>query len=137
MKRCENCGVILSKRQQMKFCSNKCQIDLQYKNYIIEWKNGLVDGNKGISTKGISGHLKRYFIEKHGNKCSKCGWHKKHPITGIVPLEIDHVNGDAENNLENNLRLLCPNCHSLTPHFKNLNKGKGRKWRLGKYIKAA
>ena len=56
-------------------------------------------------------------------------------MTGHVPLEIDHIDGDAENNIETNLRVLCPNCHSLTPHFRNLNKGKGRKWRMKKYIK--
>lgn len=74
-------------------------------------------------------------MEKNGEQCSFCGWHKKHPTTGNVPLEIDHVDGNAENNQEKNLRLLCPNCHSLTPSFRNLNKNKGRVWRRGKYIK--
>jgi 5-methylcytosine-specific restriction endonuclease McrA len=41
--------------------------------------------------------------------------------------------GNSENNLEENLRLLCPNCHSLSPNFRNLNKGYGRKWRVNKY----
>lgn len=56
-------------------------------------------------------------------------------MTGNVPLEIDHVDGDASNNLESNIRLLCPNCHALTSNFKNLNRGRGRKWRREKYIK--
>ncbi len=135
MRYCLECRKELNKRQQIKFCSNKCQGDFQYNLYILKWKNGKVDGNRGIKTRNISGFLKRFLLEKFNNKCSSCGWNKRHPITEVAPLEIDHIDGNAENNKENNLRLLCPNCHALTPYFKNLNKGKGRKWRVDKYIK--
>jgi 5-methylcytosine-specific restriction endonuclease McrA len=89
----------------------------------------------GVTVRSISRHLRRFLIEKFGNKCVVCGWNKNHPITHTIPLEIDHIDGNSENNLEKNLQLLCPNCHALTPFFKNLNKGKGRKWRIRKYIK--
>ena len=105
------------------------------KNYIIEWKRGKKSGQRGIVTKNISKYIKRYLIEKYGEACIVCGWSKKHHMTGKVPLEIDHKDGNSENNKENNLRILCPNCHSLTSTFKNLNKGYGRMWRKNKYIK--
>lgn len=135
MKVCNYCKKPLLKRYQRKFCSNRCQSDYQYQKYIESWGKGLEDGNRGINTRNISGYLKRYLVEKFGNKCSFCGWHKQHPVTGNIPLEIDHIDGNSENNSESNLRLLCPNCHALTPSFKNLNKGKGRIWRKNKYTK--
>jgi hypothetical protein len=108
----------------------------QYKKYIEAWKQGMVSGGRGVRTKNISRHLKRYLIEVHGEQCSLCGWNQRHAVTGRVPLEIDHIDGDAENNKEENLRVLCPNCHSLTANFRNLNKTKGRTWRRLLYRKS-
>lgn len=135
MKQCDYCTAPLSRRSQVKFCSNKCQFAFQHHIWIQAWKKGERRGDRGIITKNISGHLKKYFLEKFENSCSQCGWKKKHPVTGVIPLEIDHIDGNSENNDENNLRLLCPNCYALTPFYKNLNRGRGRKWRMEKYIK--
>ncbi|MFA6254331.1 MAG: HNH endonuclease signature motif containing protein [Candidatus Paceibacterota bacterium] len=136
MRKCENCSCNLVERHKIKFCSIQCQKDYQYHSYIAKWRNGNEAGVKGTITKNISGHLKRYLLGKYKEKCAKCGWSKKHPITGRVPLEVDHIDGNSDNNVEKNLILLCPNCHALTPYFRNLNKGQGRKWRktLKEYI---
>ncbi len=130
---CINCGTVLVLRHKIKYCSNKCQIKNNYKIWIESWKIGNNNGSVGLSSGGISRHLRKFLIEKFGSKCAICGWNKKHPLTNTVPLEIDHIDGNAENNLENNLRLICPNCHALTPFFRNLNRGRGRKWRTEKY----
>lgn len=135
MKTCAYCKSPLTKRSQKVYCSNQCQTDGQYKTYIQEWKNGAVSGNKGIVTKNISGHLRRYLTEKYGEYCMLCKWNTRHPKTNTVPLEIDHIDGNAENNTEKNLRLLCPNCHALTSNYKNFNKGSGRSWRKERYLK--
>ena len=96
--KCANCKKELQSRSQIKYCSNQCQIDFQYKNYIIEWKRGKKSGQRGIVTKNISKYIKRYLIEKYGEACMVCGWSKKHHMTGKVPLEIDHKDGNSENN---------------------------------------
>lgn len=53
--------------------------------------------------------------------CEQCGWAKK-AIDGRLPLELDHVNGDRYDNRIENLRILCPNCHSLQPTHRGRNK---------------
>ena len=105
----------------------KVKNDSHYINYIANWKAGLVDGMKGEYQ--ISSHIVRYLREKFDNKCSKCGWNETNSYTGKIPLETEHIDGDYTNNKEENLDLLCPNCHSLTPTYKGANRGKGRKQR--------
>ncbi|OQX53078.1 MAG: hypothetical protein B5M48_04025 [Candidatus Omnitrophica bacterium 4484_213] len=55
--------------------------------------------------------------------CEKCGWAERSP-DGRLPLELDHINGDVHDNRLENLRILCPNCHSLQPHYRGRNKRK-------------
>ena len=53
-------------------------------------------------------------------KCEECGWNQK-SIDGSNPVELDHVNGDHLDNRLENLRILCPNCHSLKPTHRGSN----------------
>ncbi len=55
--------------------------------------------------------------------CSLCGWNEKSE-DGRIPIELDHINGDRYDNRLENLRILCPNCHSLQPTHRGLNKRK-------------
>jgi hypothetical protein len=131
---CRGCSIALRK-PNTRYCSNQCQRDFAYCEYIKQWELGIVDGGRGIAAKNISGHIIRYLREKY-TACCICGWDKCNPVTSRVPLEIDHIDGNSENNAEENLRLICPNCHSLTPSFRNLNRGYGRAWRRLKYVRS-
>ena len=77
----------------------------------------------------LSMHIKKYIFEKYNYQCSICGWNKINPYTKMIPLEIEHIDGNFENNSEDNLTLLCPNCHSLTSTYKGANFNHGRKAR--------
>jgi hypothetical protein len=128
MKTCMNCSVVLTSawgtKSVSKYCSVTCQQAKQHSDYIERWKSGSESGKKGST--GVSSHIRRYIHEKYEGKCCKCGWNQKNPVTGKAPLDISHKNGDWRDNSEENLELICPNCHALEPTFKALNKGKGR-----------
>lgn len=54
-------------------------------------------------------------------KCEICGWAKLSD-DGRIPVELDHINGVRSDNRIENLRILCPNCHSIQPTHRGMNK---------------
>lgn len=60
----------------------------------------------------------RLLAQESGEQCKQCGisseWNGK-----FLRLQVDHIDGQCYNNTVDNLRLLCPNCHSQTPTFSN------------------
>ena len=68
---------------------------------------------------------KRLYEEglKHP-RCELCDWAKV-SSDGRIPLELDHINGIHNDNRIENLRILCPNCHSLQPTHRGRNKKVG------------
>ena len=130
MKPCKCCGKLISKRKRnpsrpIVYCSAKCQNKYQSDQIIKRWKAGKFHGTRGKQLQ-LASTVRRYIIDKNGHKCSKCGWAKKHPLSGKVPIQVHHIDGNPLNTKESNLQVLCPNCHSLTPNWGAGNKGFGR-----------
>ncbi len=66
---------------------------------------------------------RRVKLEQAG-KCLFCNideWRGK-----PLHLQLDHIDGDRKNNTRENLRSLCPNCHSQTDTYGGRNKGKNK-----------
>lgn len=103
-----------------KYCNNTCQNDHRFITETIpKFKKGEIVTRRT---------LHRCLKYTQGYKCVSCGnegFHNNIPLS----LQLDHIDGDAGNNAPNNLRLLCPNCHSQTDTFVAKNKGKGRQAR--------
>lgn len=57
-------------------------------------------------------------------KCLHCGITEWNGVE--ITLELDHINGNNRDNRLENLRFLCPNCHSLTETFRGRNINSGR-----------
>jgi hypothetical protein len=109
---CANCGIKKEKRHN-KYCDT-CIADVVY--------------NKAQSLDEIKSdrHRRHFLIRTRGHRCEGCGlseWREKE-----IPLELDHIDGNPDNNIDENLRLLCPNCHAQTQFYKGAaaNRGKGR-----------
>lgn len=96
------------------------------------WNKGLRGiGKPRIATKDIltrnspfqSFKLKKRLFEEgiKSRSCEICSWSKV-SLDGRLPLELDHINGDKFDNRIENLRVLCPNCHSLQITHRGRNQ---------------
>lgn len=121
---CLFCGKMLNNNR--KYCSQLCNTEHIKENNILYWKSN------AHNIKVLPQYVRKYLMTQCNNTC-ECGWSKKNPYSNTYPLVVDHIDGNSENNVPENLRILCPSCDSLTSTYKGLNKGKGRAKRRQRY----
>lgn len=76
-----------------------------------------------VAESTFQSHKLKNRLFKTGMKtqqCELCGWAER-TEDGRIPLELDHINGNSRDNRLENLRILCPNCHSLQPTHRGRN----------------
>ena len=129
---CVNCGKKLE-NHQTKYCSKECNTEFKYQEQIKRWKNG--EANGCDVTGSVSPYVRRYMLEKANYACEKCGFNKNNEYTGLSILQLHHKDGDCYNNTEENIEVLCPNCHCLTENFGSRNKNSSRSDRRTKYYR--
>ena len=125
---CLGCGVTMKGRRERKFCSNRCQRELERRENVARW---LETGVAWVDTRPdhyVRGHLKK----EQGGLCALCGLRSEWNGLPLV-LILDHIDGDSGNNRRESLRLICPNCDSQLPTYKMRNRGKGRHYRRQRY----
>jgi hypothetical protein len=124
---CINCGKTKTGYHSAanKYCSKACKTEYTYNENIRLWKSGIYSGNKGIKFRQVANYVKKYIELKFNYTCVSCGtgtkWNGK-----SLSLQIEHLDGNSDNTTEDNLSLLCPNCHTQTDFYGSKNKGRGR-----------
>jgi hypothetical protein len=145
-KLCQFCGAKLPfEKRRSKFCNHSCSASFNNQGVTRHIKGSKVCScgkpkkpsnkycsecsgsyvyNKPATFEAIKDHVarKRFLIDKRGYRCESCQletW-----LERPIPLELHHIDGDADNNTEENLQLVCPNCHAFTEHYKGAVKGK-------------
>lgn len=132
---CCNCGKEFNgwrnEGQEKIYCSLKCFGEYVRKKNLEMWENGEKDGTSCYT---CSSAIRRYLLSKYHNSCQICGWSERNQFTNRIPLQIHHIDGNSCNNREDNLQVLCPNCHSLTENYgsRNKNATNGRSKYYGK-----
>lgn len=122
---CPRCGIRKRMHPNQKHCSQTCDAQAKREEKVKLWLAGYdVETMRGKT--GTAHWIRDYLLEQSNHKCSKCGWDEINQFTGKSPLELEHKDGDFTNNSPDNLEILCPNCHALTPTYKGANKNKGR-----------
>ena len=128
---CKNCGKLIqsiysrTEYNHSGLC-RECYNKQKNEEKIKKW---LETGDTGC---GVSSTLRNcirdYIFKKQNCKCAICGinaeWNGKD-----LHLILDHIDGDASNNFEYNLRLICPNCDSQLDTYKSRNKNSARAFR--------
>ena len=123
--KCIMCGILTVvpnyTNHKKKFCSNKCSSGYKamktLERNICLFKLGKLKNRRNIR--------KVLFSMGVEYKCSRCGlteWLGK-PIV----LWLDHIDGNASNNIRSNFRFVCPNCDSQSVTFGSKNYGNGRR----------
>lgn len=122
---CAVCGKVVTLAKQ-RFCSLNCHRANEF-----ERRRKIPESGGYCGIYNCNGFVRKYLVHRFGERCSRCGWEVRHPLTGRVPVEVEHIDGNWRNNRPENITLLCPNCHALTATYRGLNRGKGRAKRLG------
>ena len=125
VKLCKKCKKKLCHTNTSGYCQN-CFNEIRKQKRIDIW---LETGDTGCKIGShIRNSIRKYIYESQDYKCAICNcdneWNGKE-----LKFVLDHIDGDASNNKQENLRLICPNCDSQLDTYKSKNKNSARNFR--------
>jgi hypothetical protein len=124
IRNCARCGKVLISSQK-NYCSFECRAGANLEANIRRWIAGEIEG--GYDSGALKDFAKTHLIITRGEKCEECGWSTTNPYTNKIPITFHHINGNPRDHRPENIKILCPSCHSLTETYGGANRGNGRK----------
>lgn len=124
---CAQCGTALTKESQKTYCSVSCAVAAQRDKIFAEIESKGEFPSRGKFNETNRYIARRWLEHKYGHICAVCDrseWEGQ-----PIPLIVDHIDGNPQNNKIDNFRLICPNCDALQETYK------GRNLRNDNYVK--
>lgn len=123
---CKNCSKNFDKKYNNQiFCCHSCSCEFQTKTKYNQYLQNQDEFSNRITDMKW---LKKYILIEQNHKCEICTidnfWNGKQ-----LNFILDHIDGNAANNIKENLRLICHNCDSQLDTYKSKNKNSARKER--------
>lgn len=118
--RIRNLGLDTSKLKGQGWNKGNTNLEWAYTEISKHLKDNTKSGKSSITSFRLKNRLiKAKILEAICSNCKNTEW-----LGNLIPLELEHKDGNKYNNLLENLCLLCPNCHALTDTYRAKNYGR-------------
>lgn len=113
---CPQCGKIFDRiHKNNVYCSRDCFLESRKVRLNKKFSEGKMKDDQA----------RNYYREITEKVCSICGLSMWNGLP--IPLNVDHIDGNSENNFPSNFRFICLNCDGQSKTYGNRNIGNGRK----------